>query len=332
MINICMQKSKWIFLTVSLVLAVLYIPACKKDNLTGIDNVAELLPLLSDYQIFQGNASDLNPATGFLLYELSSPLFSDYAEKQRLLKLPAGKKMLANDNGLPDFPEGTILVKTFYYYHDKRDITKGKIIIETRLLIKSVHSWNVGTYLWNEEQTDARLVTAGLNKTVNWISENGKPMVISYHVPANRECTSCHHSENTIVPIGPKIRNLNRDIIRNGVPVNQLSYLQHEKKLDTLVPSSFEQLPNWEDESQTLDKRARAYLDVNCAHCHNKHGFAAQSNVYFDYGLSFQETKIADKKTGIINILTKGDMPKLGTTLIDKEGLALVKTYVESLK
>jgi uncharacterized repeat protein (TIGR03806 family) len=309
-----------------------YFQSCKKDELNGIDNDSELLPELSDYSIFQGTPSDLAPSADFKLYEISTALFSDYAEKQRLIKIPVGAKMTAGSDGLPIFPEGTILVKTFYYFKDKRDESKGKIILETRLLIRSNSRWNVGTYLWNKEQTAAHLITSGLNKTVNWITDNGSARVISYHVPSNRECTTCHNASGEIIPIGPKIRNLNFEVVRNGSKVNQLNYWQNEGLLNPINPASYAYLPDSKDLSETVEKRARAYLDVNCAHCHNHNGFAAESNLFLGYELPYDETKIAGKKSNIINILSSGDMPKLGTTLLDEEGLALIKNYIENLK
>lgn len=327
-----MKKIKLLIFVLLILSGMGYFQSCKKDELNGIDNNTELLPDLSAYSIFQGNPANLNPSAEFKLYEIPTTLFSDYAEKQRLIKIPAGTKMTAENNGLPLFPEGTILVKTFYYFNDKRDKSKGINLLETRLLIRSDSKWNVGTYLWNKEQTDAHLITTGFNKTVNWIAEDGKANVISYHVPSNRECTTCHNVSNVTVPIGPKIRNLNIDVERNGVRVNQLNYFQNEGWMNATDPLGYVHLPNSSDASEPIDKRARAYLDVNCAHCHNQGGFASGSNVFFSYDLSFDETRIANKKSGILNILSKGDMPKLGTTLVDEDGLALIKTYIESLK
>ncbi|MCP2937417.1 hypothetical protein NK983_32460, partial [Salmonella enterica subsp. enterica serovar Typhimurium] len=83
---------------------------------------------------------------------------SDYAEKQRLIKIPVGTKINALDDGLPNFPDGSIIVKTFYYYNNKKDTARGKRIMETRLLIKHVGKWNAATYIWNQDQTDAKLI------------------------------------------------------------------------------------------------------------------------------------------------------------------------------
>jgi uncharacterized repeat protein (TIGR03806 family) len=329
--NYVTNKTKVLISVLIAMTLVLYFQSCKKDDLLESENNIEMYARLSDYNIFQGNKSDLIPTNGYELYEISTQLFSDYAEKQRLIKIPVGSKMTASDDGLPDFPDGTILVKTFYYFKDKKDISKGKKIIETRLLIKNNSKWNVGTYLWNDEQTDGILLTTGLNKSVNWIDEIGKGNVISYHIPNNRECATCHNSSDEIIPIGTKIRNLNMDVVRSNTTINQLTYFQNIGILNSINPSSFSQLPNSHNSSLPIPDRARAYLDVNCAHCHSQNGNASGTGLYFSYDLSLGETNITNKKTQIKNMMSAGDMPRLGTTIIDEESLLLVKAYIESL-
>ena len=80
----------------------------------GIDanTSALLLPKLSDYNIFSGGPQALVPGNGFQLYELATGLFTDYAEKQRLIKVPAGTTITVVNDGLPNFPDGTILDST----------------------------------------------------------------------------------------------------------------------------------------------------------------------------------------------------------------------------
>ena len=257
-----------------------YLESCNKDGLTHIGNSIPLYSRLSDYPIFHGNPSDLVPDGDFQLYELATRLFTDYAEKQRLLKIPVGFKMSATDEGLLNFPEGTIIVKTFFYYMDKRDTTKRKEIIETRLLIKSKKGWSVGTYVWDKNQTDAQLLTTGMNTTVNWIDDKGNGRVISYHIPSVNECGTCHQSGNAIIPIGPKVRNLNRLIFRNNNNINQLQYFYNIGIYRFPNPSSYAALPDWENPNDNLEQRARAYLDVNCAHCHKEKGFASDVDLH----------------------------------------------------
>lgn len=308
-----------------------FLESCKKNELLASVDGNKMNEKLSAYNIFRGKQSDLIPANGFELYELPTQLFTDYAEKQRLVKIPTGSQMKAKDDGLPDFPDGTILVKTFYYYNDKRDLSKGKKIIETRLLIKSGQKWKFGTYIWNDEQKEATLLTTGLSKTLNWIDENGSGKVVSYQIPKNRDCLTCHNSGGTLIPIGPKIRNLNFDVERGHTTKNQLMHFKDLGILDSVNPSSFTALPKMQNLSVSVEDRARAYLDMNCAHCHNQNGKASFTRLFLDYGLPLSETKIVKKKNTIKRLMENGSMPKIGTNTIDEEGLLLIKTYLESL-
>jgi len=306
------------------------IQSCEKDDLLHVSNNIQMLPKLSDYKIFRGRSSDLVPSESLNLYEIATQLFSDHAEKQRLIKIPAGSKITVVNDGVPDFPEGTMLVKTFYYFNDKRDASKGKKIIETRLMIKSGSKWNVGTYYWNKEQNEAYLLTTGLSETVNWIDENGIGKVISFHIPSNSECATCHSSNSDIMPIGTKIRNWNFDVVRNNATINQLNYFENLGMLNPVNPSLFSSLPDWHNTALPIEQRARAYLDVNCAHCHNSTGFAANTHIVFSYETPFDETKIGKLKERIPEAMSSGRMPKLGTTTVDEIGLSLIKEYIET--
>jgi uncharacterized repeat protein (TIGR03806 family) len=310
----------------------LFINSCEEDGLSPISNTIEMSLKLSDYNIFQGDPSELIPSSDFHLYELATELFTDYAEKQRLIKVPPGYTMTGLNGGLPDFPDGTILVKTFYYYNDTRDHARGKKIIETRLEIKSNSNWNVSTYLWNDQQTDATLITTGLNKTINWIDQQGNGKVISYHIPSNRECSTCHNSSGKMIPIGPKLRNLNIEVTRNATAINQLTHLYNSGILDEVAdPASISVLPDWESDSYSLQERARAYLDVNCSHCHNSDGVASDAKLNLNYETSFGNTNIGDKKKAIVNKMKRGQMPRIGTSIVHEEGLELVRSYINSL-
>ncbi len=304
--------------------------SCKKDLLNDKNNIA-FYPKLSDYGIYKGNPANMIASDSFKLYELSSQLFSDYAEKQRLIKLPANTTMNIVDNGLLDFPDGAMLVKTFFYYHDKRDTTAGKRIIETRLLVKDRGKWNVAVYTWNDRQDEAWLSTNGQNTPVNWIDRNGASRAISYHIPENKECATCHNSYNTIMPIGPKIRNLNRDVVRNNTTQNQLEYFFHEGLLNAVNPAFFDKLPDYTNAALGLEKRARAYFEVNCSHCHKDGGFNGNRPLWLAYEKSYEASNLRRYQDLIVLRMQQGRMPKLGTTIIHEEGLALIKAYVDSL-
>jgi hypothetical protein len=116
---------------------------------------------LSDYDFFKGDLKKQIPNDGVIAYSLSTPLFSDYAEKLRFIKLPDGKTVEYNEKEVFDFPIGTTIIKTFYFPNDFRNADKGYRIIETRLLIHENDGWKALEYVWNDEQTDAILEVAG---------------------------------------------------------------------------------------------------------------------------------------------------------------------------
>ena len=79
-------------------------------------------------------AEPVVPAEGVIPYDLNSALFSDYAEKFRFVKLPPGTHATYRDADAFEFPVGTVIAKTFAYPRDARDPSKGRRLIETRLL------------------------------------------------------------------------------------------------------------------------------------------------------------------------------------------------------
>lgn len=291
---------------------------------------AILLPKISAYNIFTGAPIALTPGNGFQLYELATGLFTDYAEKQRLIKVPAGNTITAIHDGLPQFPDGTILVKTFYYFNDKKNAAAGKRLIETRLLIKDNGQWLAGTYVWNNEQTDADLTTGGLKTAVSWTDGQANNRSIVYKVPSAKDCASCHNVNNSLMPVGIKIRNLNRDVVRNNATVNQLQYLQRTGIMNAVDANRFTHLPNWQNENNSIEERVRAYLDVNCAHCHSDDGSCARSALHFAWEIPLSDTRIEAGKKQVINMIEKGRMPRIGTSIVDEDALALIKKYLQS--
>lgn len=288
---------------------------------------------LSAYSIFKDTPSDLIPADDFQLLELSAILFTDYAHKQRLVKVPEGTQMTRLNDGSIAFPDGTILTKTFFYYHDERNISLGKRIIETRLLIKENDTWNVATYLWNDAQTDATLTLNGVDTQVSWINANGINNSTLYHVPDENECIACHQSNSAMIPLGTKLRNLNRTVDRNGVSLNQIDHLQSLGILNDFQSNQVPHISNYGDDTNSLSERGRAYLDLNCAHCHNPTAWEPPAKQDFDfrYETALSQTGLLGEQNQIIELMTDGEMPFIGTTVLDQEGVNLIIEYIESL-
>src|SRR3546814_16466309 len=75
-------------------------------------------------------------------------------------------------------------------------------------------------------------------------------------------------------------------------------------------------MPRWDDPaSGSLEQRARAYLDVNCAHCHNPQGSASNSGLFLrwtdpvgvNYGIGKRPTAAGRGSGGMDFAILTGD-------------------------
>ena len=339
MINTKSMRVSLVFVAIIALVSVFV--ACERDRgreeVTipdfGFAQTVEFAQNLSTYAIFQGNPANLQPADDYHLLELSSILYTDQAQKQRLVKVPEGTSMDRLNDGSIDFPDGTILVKTFYYHFDERDTSLGKRIIESRLMIKESGFWNVATYLWNEDQTDASLRLSGLDTNVSWIDADGNSLSTLYHVPDENECIACHQANSATIPLGTTYRNINRTVNRDGSSQNQITYLQSLGVVQDFSLSQVAQIVDYKDVSLSLADRSRAYLDLNCAHCHNPYAWEepAERDFDFRYEVPLNETGIVREREDITDVLLDLEMPFIGVTLLDEEGVNLLVDYLESL-
>lgn len=323
---------------------------------------------LSDYHFFEGNGSEQKPALGVLPYSLNTPLFTDYAEKLRFLKLPNNQSVAYNENEVLDFPVGSTLIKTFYYPNDFRKPELGRKLIETRLLIHEEDGWKALDYVWNNEQTEAFLEVAGDTKEVSYIDANGKKKKHEYVIPNLNQCKGCHNRNEKMLPIGPSARQLNGEYsawnmtqsTASGVSHNQLLNWNKLGVLTNLPPiENVPKAPIWnKPESGSLDARARAWLDINCAHCHRLGGPAQTSGLNLTihetapiaYGI-MKTPVAAGRGSGYLKydiVPNKPDesiiiyrmestdpgvmMPEVGRKTMHKEGVELIKEWIRGIK
>ena len=144
------------------------------------------------------------PAEGVIPYDLNSPLFSDYADKYRFVKLPAGRTRRTATTTPSSSRSGTVIAKTFAYPATCRDPSKGRRLIETRILKREPDGWVGLPYIWNDEQTEATLDVAGDMVDVSWIHTDGRARTNNYIIPNANQCKGCHKEGEDVVPIGPK--------------------------------------------------------------------------------------------------------------------------------
>jgi uncharacterized repeat protein (TIGR03806 family) len=246
------------------------------------------LPKLSDYPFFSGPLAQLTPAPNTFEYEVNAPLFSDYAEKKRMIYLPPGTSMQWHADAAFEFPAGAAIIKNFFYWNDPAEPDKGRRILETRLLLKEENGWKALEYVWNTEQTEAYLEVAGSTIPMVYTAPNGKKQSFDYTVPNVNQCKGCHSYDGLFVPIGITARQLNR--VENGenqlLAWNKAGQLTLPPGIDlSTVPSLYDyrKVVQAEKESaEVLEQAARGYLDGNCAHCHNPHGPASTSGMFLE--------------------------------------------------
>jgi uncharacterized repeat protein (TIGR03806 family) len=312
---------------------------------------------LSEYHFFKGKLSDLVPSPDVIPYDLNTPLFSNYAEKLRFIQFPPGNYTSYRDSAVFDFPQGTVLIKNFYYPYDFRKPEQGRRIMETRLLVNTTTGWEAFPYIWNDEQTEAFYDVSGDTKQIAYIDDKGKRISTSYLVPNKNQCKGCHVREGRMVPIGPTARNLNRDLNFDDGKENQLTHwsrLGVLKHLPTAVPT----MAVWNNpQSGSVNDRARAYLEVNCGHCHSRSGPANTSGLFLDQfekdpaHLGIHKSPVAagrgsgdlpfdiepgePAKSILLYRMKTTDpgiaMPEIGREQIHKEGVALIEEWIRTL-
>jgi uncharacterized repeat protein (TIGR03806 family) len=314
---------------------------------------------LSEYGFFMGVLANLKPAAGVVPYDLNTPLFSNYAEKLRFIKMPAGQTASYSAEGALEFPVGTVVIKNFYYPVDFAKPDKGRTMVETRLLVMEETGWQANPYTWNETQTDAVYNAAGDEKEISYLKADGQSIKINYIVPNKNQCKGCHYRNDKMVLIGPTARQLNSEFVYEAGKQNQLDYwLQNGLIKNLPAIEKIERLPDWDDKTQSLSNRARAYLDVNCGTCHHPQGPANTSGLFLHYEqahsvqLGILKSPVAagrgagknaydivpgkPSQSILLYRMQTNDpgiaMPELGREQIHKEGVALVEQWIKEMK
>ena len=242
--------------------------------------------------------------------------------------------MQADGEGLIDFPVGTALIKTFAFGEGD-----ARRLIETRVLLHRSDGWLALPYVWNAEQSEARLAIAGARVPVT-TPEGGE---ISYRVPNKNQCKECHGLDDAVVPIGPKARNLSQEWLSANLGE---------------LPEGADTLPVWENRSQSSTAAvARAFLDVNCAHCHRPGATASNSGLDLRWeqddphangimkrpvaagrgagGLLFDVVPGKPQESILLHRMLSNEpgvaMPELGKATIDREGADAVRRWIEEM-
>jgi uncharacterized repeat protein (TIGR03806 family) len=236
---------------------------------------------LSGWGLFE-DAAHQEPVDGVVPYDLISPLFSDYAIKHRFIRLPEGGRMIYTDTGVWQFPVGTAIVKSFGFPADPSGATPGERLIETRIIaLEDDGMWHPYVYMWNDAMTEAELHQVGAQVPVE-IAIDGMRRTFNYRVPDVFQCANCHGGVAPTQPIGPRTEQLDRDFDFGAGMENQIDHFETLGMFTNAVPATRVHLASPTDTSASIEARARAYLDANCAHCHRDGGAAQQSGLWLN--------------------------------------------------
>ncbi|MEM9864773.1 MAG: PQQ-dependent sugar dehydrogenase [Myxococcota bacterium] len=270
------------------------------------------------------------PSSAFIDYDPTSILWSDGADKERSFALPEGGAVTLNDDGDFVFPEGTILHKSFGFDGS---------LHETRFLALRDGRWFGYSYRWNEDGTDA-VLNDGRTETL----ENG----LSWSYPTRGQCNVCHTSAAGF-SLGLELAQIG-DSLDPHIAAGEVDRVASTRRPD---------LAEIDDESASLEARARSYLHTNCAGCHRENG-PTQAQIDLRFEVPLLETGICDVAPNrgtlgrrgpdaeALRIVAPGvpeqsvlslrmrdrgvnQMPPIATTIVDEEAVAVVDAWIASL-
>ena len=343
-----------LFKKISLLVTLFICFESKSQNINDYDfeNFLNIPKFLSEYGFFVDLKNQI-PVEDVHPYSLKSALFSDETDKLRFVYVPKGKKIGYVKNKVFIFPVGSVLIKTFAYLNKNSPMAAE--LLETRLLINTNDGWEAISYVWNEDQTDAKRAIAGATISTKFINSSGEIIDIRYRAPNQNQCKECHQLKKVMTPIGPKARNMNKLVQYKAGEMNQLVYWAALGWINENLESA--SISNYADVNAELEDRARAYLDINCGHCHIPGGSADTTGLYLNYteggkeqiGI-YKKPVAAGRASGNLKYsIVPGHpsdsillyrmksldpgimMPESGRALSDETGIKLISDWIDKL-
>ena len=310
---------------------------------------------LSETGLFKQTAQQ-QPATGVVQYEINAPRWADHAHAERWVGFPdkSGVKIAQFSKGVVfggqwQLPEGAVFAKTYSLEMERGNAASARKI-ETQILHFDGSLCGAYTYRWNEEQTDAALVSAQGEDAEFMIKDSQSPGGMTeqkWRFFSRSECGRCHTMWTGFTPGFNKLQLDRPTQAAGGRQIDLLSRIG-------LVPDE----PVLADPHGTrgsLEVRARSYLHTNCSSCHRFNGGGVVPSM-MNIELALKEAKLIDTKPvqgdlGLPDgrIIAKGDparsvllyrmttagrghMPYVGAELVDDRGVLLVRDWIASMK
>lgn len=226
------------------------------------DAEAAVIPAtLSETGLFS-NLTTLTPVSGAIEYDVNVNGWFDGANVRHFVSIPNDETISFDPAGDWDLPSGSVVVKHLMIAAEGNP---EKPFTTSVLFRQESGNWQAANYYWNEQGTDATLVT----ETVN-VNDGGlEPRTRA--VQSAADCGSCHTGSGSKDPLGLHARQFNTSFDYSGVVDNQLDAFNHVGMFSQTINESedFAAYHAPDDTQASTTDRARAYMDVNCSHCHS---------------------------------------------------------------
>ncbi len=307
---------------------------------------------LSDTGLFT-HLADLTPARGVVEFEPAARFWSDGASKRRWIAIPESSEIQFSADGNWSFPQGSVTVKHFEMLLADGNTKR----LETRVFLNQTSGWRGYTYRWRDDESDADLLLNGSTVLLESDDGNGGVRQQTYEFPGRGQCLECHTAASGFV-LGLRTSQLNKALLyRNGIRANQLGALNEAAYFDRDIgaPENYPVLTDPENQAAPLALRARAYLETNCAQCHQPGGptpinmdlraatALAQTNTVNVDGtgtaVGGATLRIAPGSAQTSLIWTRMNaaeetvrMPPIATHVIDANGLALIGDWINAME
>ena len=218
---------------------------------------------LSESGLFE-SVKDHRMKAGVIPYSVNAPFWSDGMHKERFVVLPGDEVIEHKASGSWNFPDKTVIVKSFAVEEEEGNPAKRRWI-ETRFMTRRQGEWFGYSYKWNEAGTDAELVGAAGTDEKFIIKTATGQREQTWHYPSRTECMVCHsRAANFVLGLSTAQLNKNHDY-GNGRTDNQLRVLEHLRLLKGLdaVGKAKEQIAERATAAKLEGVKREEYLKIH---------------------------------------------------------------------
>lgn len=264
-------------------------------------------------------------------YEPAWPLWTNGAEKVRIVRLPDGATIDALNRHAWAFPDGALFTKTFTYRtNESPDVP---VPVETRVILRVDGGWETAIYRWREDGSDADLLPGDSRVSVPIIRADGSSL--THVIPSRVDCETCHAPRPSFI-LGFSELQLNHH--QAGASATQLEHFAEQGFFDQPLPGA----PGSIEAPDEGTRQVLGYVHGNCTHCHHQGYVAARVDLSHE---TFLRNTVGQPATGGQTLVVPGDpdasylfeqlatgrMPPLGVQVLDNEALEGLRDWILQL-